>query len=354
MIDAPRRTLRTSAIVSLLGASLAGPVGPAALDAQHETHGATPKSAASRLGDISFANSGTPAAQPACIRGLALLHNFQYPQAAAAFREAQKLDPGFAMAYWGEAMTYNHGVWKEQDSVAARAVLQRFGATPAERLAKAPTAREKDYLRTLDVLYSAPGTKEARDSAYATATAQLAARGTAWDAFRRGDTARVVQLLDQMRQTRAKFDASPMAKGAPERGRAMGVREDELRALMLLRRGSNDDAVALLRAAAQREDALPFMFGPPMIEKPARELLGEVLLQIGRPADARHELELSLNRTPGRSVALLDLARANAASGDSAAARAPYKQLGTNWHRADPTIPALGEVRGAAPAAARS
>jgi NADP-dependent 3-hydroxy acid dehydrogenase YdfG len=67
-------------------------------------------------------------------------------------------------------------VWREQDSVAARATLARLGATPAERLAKAPTEREKDYLRTLDVLYSTAGTKVGRDSAYANAVAQLSLR----------------------------------------------------------------------------------------------------------------------------------------------------------------------------------
>ncbi|HEX6808767.1 MAG TPA: hypothetical protein VF118_12320, partial [Gemmatimonadaceae bacterium] len=136
--------------------------------------GGSARPASGQFGIVSFANSGAPTAQPAFLRGLALLHDFQYPEAAAAFRAAQKVDPGFAMAYWGEAMTYNHGVWREQDSVAARAVLARLGATAAERLAKAPTAREKDYLRTLDALYFSAGTKPARDSAYARAAEQLA------------------------------------------------------------------------------------------------------------------------------------------------------------------------------------
>lgn len=127
------------------------------------------------LGDVSFANSGAAAAQPAFLRGLALLHDFEYSTAAEAFREAQKIDPGFAMAYWGEAMTYTHPVWFQQDADAARAVLQRLGATPAERLAKAPTERERDYLRTLDVLYG-DGTKEERDFRYADAIAALHAK----------------------------------------------------------------------------------------------------------------------------------------------------------------------------------
>ena len=127
------------------------------------------------VGQVAFANSGSAAAQPAFLRGLALLHNFEYEFAAEAFREAQRIDPGFAMAYWGEAMTYTHPIWYQQDLEAARAALARLGATPEARLARAPTERERDYLRTLDVLYG-EGTKEERDVLYAEAMAALHAR----------------------------------------------------------------------------------------------------------------------------------------------------------------------------------
>lgn len=136
---------------------------------------ALPLFAQSDVGVVEFANSGPAAAQEPFLRGLALLHNFEYPTAAAAFREAQALDPSFAMAYWGEAMTYTHPVWFQQDADAARAVLQRLGATPADRLAKAKTERERDYLRTLDVLYG-EGSKNARDVLYSDAMAALHAR----------------------------------------------------------------------------------------------------------------------------------------------------------------------------------
>ncbi|HEX7676549.1 MAG TPA: hypothetical protein VF713_00380, partial [Thermoanaerobaculia bacterium] len=119
-------------------------------------------------GEVSFANSGAAEAQQAFLHGLALLHDFEYVDAAEAFRSAQKIDPSFAMAYWGEAMTYTHPVWFQQDAAAARATLQRLGATPEERLAKAKTERERDYLRAVDVLYGA-GTKDERDFKYADA-----------------------------------------------------------------------------------------------------------------------------------------------------------------------------------------
>ncbi|HEX5378523.1 MAG TPA: hypothetical protein VFW47_08100 [Phenylobacterium sp.] len=126
-------------------------------------------------GEVHFANSGAASAQASFLRGLALLHDFEYPRAAAAFREAQAADPGFAMAYWGEAMTYNHPVWMEQDLVAARGALARLGPTPEARAAKARTARERDYLATVETLYG-EGQKNARDFQYADAMAALHAR----------------------------------------------------------------------------------------------------------------------------------------------------------------------------------
>jgi tetratricopeptide (TPR) repeat protein len=123
-------------------------------------------------GDVSFANSGAPAAQTAFLSGLALLHDFEYDRAAAAFGRAEAADPGFAMAYWGEAMTYNHPVWMEQDLAAGRAALAKLGATSEARLAKAPTPRERDYLAAVEILYG-EGAKAARDFRYADAMAVL-------------------------------------------------------------------------------------------------------------------------------------------------------------------------------------
>lgn len=100
-------------------------------------------------GEVSFANSGSPDAQAPFLRGLALLHDFEYESAAQSFRRAETIDPSFAMAYWGEAMTYTHPVWFQQEADSATAALKRLGATPAERLAKAKTERERDYLRAV-------------------------------------------------------------------------------------------------------------------------------------------------------------------------------------------------------------
>ena len=124
------------------------------------------------MGVISFENSGAPAAQADFLTGLAALHNFQYPMAARAFQRAQAADPEFALAYWGEAMSYDHAVWHEQDPVAARAALAKLGATPEARAAKAKTPREKAYLDAVEILFGA-GEKSDRERRYALAMEQL-------------------------------------------------------------------------------------------------------------------------------------------------------------------------------------
>ncbi|MBI3790767.1 MAG: hypothetical protein HY275_07795, partial [Gemmatimonadetes bacterium] len=124
------------------------------------------------LGTLTFPNSGAAAAQPAFIRGMLLLHSFEYDDAAASFREAQRRDPRFALAYWGEALTHTHQVWNQQDADSARAVLRKLAPTATARRALARTPREQGYLDAVEVLYG-EGSKAHRDTAYAEAMAQL-------------------------------------------------------------------------------------------------------------------------------------------------------------------------------------
>src|SRR3954447_10002152 len=102
---------------------------------------AVPARAASDLGKLEFPTSASPAAQEHFLRGVAALHNFWYDEAADEFRAAEKAEPGFALAYWGEAMTFNHPIWSEEDLEGARAALKKLAPTPAERAARAATER---------------------------------------------------------------------------------------------------------------------------------------------------------------------------------------------------------------------
>ena len=130
---------------------------------------------AQTLGRISFPTSGSAAAQSEFVRGVLLLHSFEYDDAIAAFRRAQRADPGFAMAYWGEALSYNQPLWLNENLDKARATLGRLAPTPAARQAKAPTPREKAYLDALERLFG-DGDKPSRDRAYAERMAQLHAQ----------------------------------------------------------------------------------------------------------------------------------------------------------------------------------
>jgi len=118
------------------------------------------------LGRISFPTSGAAAAQTAFVRGVLFLHNFEYDEAIEQFRQAQKIDPGFAMAYWGEALSYNQPLWRNESVDKARAVLARLGPTPAARQAKASTVREKGYLDAVEKLFGV-GDQASRLKAYA-------------------------------------------------------------------------------------------------------------------------------------------------------------------------------------------
>jgi tetratricopeptide (TPR) repeat protein len=121
------------------------------------------------LGTITFPTSThATAAESTFVRGVLLLHVFEYSDAAGAFRAAQRLDPNMAMAYWGEAMTHDHPVWDEEDPAAARAILAKYAATAAAREAKAATPRERAYLHAVDVLFG-DGPKAKRDTLYSEA-----------------------------------------------------------------------------------------------------------------------------------------------------------------------------------------
>ena len=80
------------------------------------------------LGAIEFPTSArSREAQAHFVRGVAALHSFWYPVALEEFRAAARVEPGFAMAYWGEAMAHNHPAWGDpQETDAARQVLARM------------------------------------------------------------------------------------------------------------------------------------------------------------------------------------------------------------------------------------
>ncbi len=483
-----------------------------------------------RLGTIDFPTSGLANAKPHFIRGVLFLHSFEYDAAADEFRKAQKADPGFSMAYWGEAMTLTHPVWNEQNVASARAVLNRLAPTAAERQKKTPSAREKKYLEAVEILYG-DGSKARRDTLYSAAMKRIvdahpqdleartfyslsllglnqgvrdaatyeragaiaepvfkknpdhpgaahyiihadddpthAQRGldaarayskiapgaahaqhmtthiflamgmwddvvsqneiasghdhdawtpnhyTSWLNYaylQQGRYADALHMIEKMlpssgrsvpnRQLwgltamRARYlidteqwdspigtsaiDVSSLGSGggasstfvaglrAARKGDAAAaakalaalsqanaesvdepnaILEKELTALVRLAEGKRDEALSLMREATRREDAMPFEFGPPAVIKPSHELFGEMLLEAGKPKEAHAEFTRALALAPKRARSLLGLARASMAMGDSPGAARTYAELRAVWHRADPAIRNLAELR---------
>jgi hypothetical protein len=105
----------------------------------------------------------------------ALLHSFEYDDAAEAFREAQKADASLALAYWLEALTYSHVLWAEEKLEASRAVLNRLAPTAEARLAKAKTEHERGFGAAVEAFY-ADAALPIRAAAFADSMTSLAAR----------------------------------------------------------------------------------------------------------------------------------------------------------------------------------
>ena len=112
------------------------------------------------------ASQDAKTAEAEFLRGVTWLHSFMYEDAIDAFRAAQKIDPSFAMAYWGEAMSFSQPLWFFEEVDKGRAALAKLGPTPEARIAKAKTPREQGFLRAVEALFG-PGDTAARAAAHA-------------------------------------------------------------------------------------------------------------------------------------------------------------------------------------------
>jgi hypothetical protein len=147
----------------------------------------------------------------------------------------------------------------------------------------------------------------------------------AYVAVQRGERPRAAELLSKMQRTRGEIAAA-----APDDRSGIAIAEileNQIDALLLSSEGKHDQAIQLMRRAADRESAVPYEFGPPFVVKPSHELLGELLLQARKPADAVVAFEQALARAPLRVNALRGLMRAAEQAGLTAKASDARKQL---------------------------
>jgi tetratricopeptide (TPR) repeat protein len=160
------------------------------------------------------------------------------------------------------------------------------------------------------------------------------------DALNRGRRRDAERSLAALRTLKPSTAADDVGHGHAYPGdvRAATIMENQLAAQLLMADGKSQEAIELVKQAAAAEDRTPYEFGPPVPPKPAHELLGEILLSLGRPDLARVQFELALLRAPKRALSLLGLARSLVQSGNRRAALETYTELQRMWSRADPEI----------------
>jgi tetratricopeptide (TPR) repeat protein len=158
-------------------------------------------------------------------------------------------------------------------------------------------------------------------------------------AIKTGRRSEAESELKRLKEARAALDAElakpEMAEMATHARGWASICEMELSALTQLAAGDLATPIAQLRQAVTIEEQLAYEFGPPFIDKPTWELLGEALLSANQPADARAAFEKALARTPGRTTALVGLMRAAEKAGDKEKAAAVKAQLRAIWSHAD-------------------
>jgi len=141
---------------------------------------------------------------------------------------------------------------------------------------------------------------------------------------------RFSELVDQIQK-------SSEAEYAAE----MDVPGDELRGWVAFADGAMDEALRLMRTAADRQDAR----GKGEVEIPAREMLGDLLLLANRPGEALAEYETSMRVDPNRFGGLAGAARAAELAGKPDLARSYYTRLIENCRDGTSARPELRQAQ---------
>ena len=262
----------------------------AAMDPGHSDHHSP------QLGNVSFETSCAPAAQGQFEDGLKWLHSFEYRQAELKFGEAASADPPSpTVAY---AVT----------AIPARVLLER------SRWKEAAAFNLPPNLAKLTAL---------SNHVWAIANVHFA---KAVGAARSGDRelARTeVSKLAELERTLV------IPVGEYDWGKQVSIERQIAQAWLARAEGDTDGALRLMRGAADLDDATEKHPVTPGAILPAREQLGALLLDLGRPADALREYQASLQRAPRRLAGLHGAAQSAKLAGDRAAAERYFAELGS-------------------------
>jgi hypothetical protein len=151
------------------------------------------------------------------------------------------------------------------------------------------------------------------------------------------------QFLAELRTIRAQLPDKEIF-GMPM-STVVEIQALEIAAAVSAAQGNFDTAMSTMQNAIALEEAMPPPQGPPLVIKPAHELLGEILLQAQRLADAEQQFATALYRHPHRARALLGAARTAAQRGDQASAVHAYTQLLQQRQPGDGSLPERQEAQ---------
>jgi len=138
------------------------------------------------------------------------------------------------------------------------------------------------------------------------------------------DSARLAELRDEMAKRKDSYWTDQVE-----------VQRLAAQAWIALAQGRKDEALATMRQSADLQDKSEKAPVTPGYVAPSRELLGEMLLELKRPAEAQKEFELAASRDPNRLRTFNGAAKAAAQSGNKTVARQYYSKLMTLTAKAD-------------------
>ncbi len=160
-------------------------------------------------------------------------------------------------------------------------------------------------------------------------------------AARSGDLASARKSLARLEALR---DALTQAKNAYW-AQQSEIQRRAVAAWTAMAEGKKEEAVTLMRSSADLEDSTEKHPVTPGAIKPARELLGEMLLEVGQPGQALKEFEASQRTDPDRFNGIYGAARAAELAGDREKARVHYAKLVSLAAQADTERPELQQAK---------
>jgi predicted Zn-dependent protease len=125
----------------------------------------------------------------------------------------------------------------------------------------------------------------------------------------------------------------------------VGIQRGTASAWLARAEGKSDEALRLMRDASDLEDSTEKHPVTPGAILPAREMLGDLLLEVNQPSAALKEYETVLQNSPNRFNSLYGAARAAELSGDRKKARVYYEKLAAQCEQSDGTRPELQKAK---------